>query len=56
MNQIKIKTHKKFKYTNYILSALLLIIDYLAIVFAEQSAFVFRNVIVTDGGTLHVPR
>ena len=41
---------------NYILSALLLIIDYLAIVFAEQSAFVFRNVIVTDGGTLHVPR
>ena len=56
MNQIKIKTHKKFKYTNYILSALLLIIDYLAIVFAEQSAFGFRNVIVTDGGTLHVPR
>ena len=38
------------------MSALLLIIDYLAIVFAEQSAFVFRNVIVTDGGTLHVPR
>ena len=54
MNQIKFKISKYDKYTNYFLSALLFVIDYLAIVLAEQSAFVLRNWIVSDGGTLHI--
>ena len=54
MNQIKFKIPKYDKYTNYFLSALLFVIDYLSIVLAEQSAFVLRNWIVSDGGTLHI--
>lgn len=38
MNQIKFKIPKYDKYTNYFLSALLFVIDYLSIVLAEQSA------------------
>lgn len=54
MNQMKFKIPKYDKYTNYFLSALLFVIDYLSIVLAEQSAFVLRNWIVSDGGTLHI--
>lgn len=44
MNQMKFKIPKYDKYTNYFLSALLFVIDYLSIVLAEQSAFVLRNI------------
>lgn len=54
MNKMKFKIPKYDKYTNYFLSALLFVIDYLSIVLAEQSAFVLRNWIVSDGGTLHI--
>lgn len=54
MNQIKFKIPKYDKYTNYFLSALLFVIDYLSIVLAEQSAFVLRKWIVSDGGILHI--
>lgn len=54
MNQMKFKILKYDKYTNYFLSALLFVIDYLSIVLAEQSAFVLRKWIVSDGGTLHI--
>lgn len=54
MNQIKFKIPQYDKYTNYFLSALLFVIDYLAIVLAEQSAFVLRNWLVSDGGILHI--
>ena len=51
---MKFKIPKYDKYTNYFLSALLFVIDYLSIVLAEQSAFVLRKWIVSDGGTLHI--
>lgn len=51
---MKFKIPEYDKYTNYLLSALLFVIDYLSIVLAEQSAFVLRNWIVSDGGTLHI--
>lgn len=54
MKQIKFKIPKYDKYTNYFLSALLFVIDYLSIVLAEQSAFVLRKWIVSDGGILHI--
>lgn len=54
MNQMKFKIPEYDKYTNCFLSALLFVIDYLSIVLAEQSAFVLRNWIVSDGGTLHI--
>ena len=54
MNQMKFKIPKSDKYTNYFLSALLFVIDYLSIVLAEQSAFVLRKWIVSDGGILHI--
>lgn len=54
MNQIKFKILEYGKYTNYFLSTLLFVIDYLSIVLAEQSAFVLCNWIVSDGGTLHI--
>ena len=54
MNQIKFKIPKYDKYTNYFLSTLLFVIDYLSIVLAEQSAFVLRKWIVSDGGILHI--
>lgn len=54
MNQMKFKIPKYDKYTNYFLSALLFFIDYLSIVLAEQSAFVLRKWIVSDGGILHI--
>lgn len=54
MNQMKFKIPKYDKYTNYFLSALLFVIDYLSIVLAEQSAFVLRKWIVSDGGILHI--
>lgn len=54
MNQMKFKIPEYDRYTNYFLSALLFVIDYLSIVLAEQSAFVLRNWIVSDGGTLHI--
>lgn len=54
MNQMKFKIPKYDKYTNYFLSALLFVIDYLSIVLAEQSVFVLRKWIVSDGGTLHI--
>lgn len=54
MNQIKFKIPQYDKYTNYFLSVLLFVIDYLAIVLAEQSAFVLRNWLVSDGGILHI--
>lgn len=54
MNQTKFKIPKYAKYTNYLLFALLLVTDYLAVVFAEQSAFVLRNCLVPHGGILHI--
>lgn len=54
MNQTKFKIPQYDKYTNYFLSALLFVIDYLAIILAEQSAFVLRNWLVSDGGILHI--
>lgn len=54
MNRTKFKIPQYDKYTNYFLSALLFVIDYLAIVLAEQSAFVLRNWLVSDGGILHI--
>ncbi|WP_288921802.1 undecaprenyl-phosphate galactose phosphotransferase WbaP [uncultured Phascolarctobacterium sp.] len=54
MNQMKFKIPKYDKHTNYFLSVLLFVIDYLSIVLAEQSAFVLRKWIVSDGGTLHI--
>lgn len=54
MNQMKFKIPEYDKYTNYFLSALLFVIDYLSIVLAEQSAFVLRKWIVSDGGILHI--
>lgn len=54
MNQMKFKIPKYDKYTNCFLSALLFVIDYLSIVLAEQSAFVLRKWIVSDGGILHI--
>lgn len=54
MNQMKFKIPKYDKYTNYFLSALLFVIDYLSLVLAEQSAFVLRKWIVSDGGILHI--
>lgn len=54
MNQMKFKIPEYDKYTNYLLSVLLFVIDYLSIVLAEQSAFILRNWIVSDGGTLHI--
>lgn len=54
MHRIKSKIPKYTKYTNFILFVLMFIIDYLAIVFAEQSAFVLRNCMVSDGGILHI--
>lgn len=54
MNQMKFKIPKYDKYTNYFLSVLLFVIDYLSIVLAEQSAFVLRKWIVSDGGILHI--
>lgn len=54
MNQMKFKIPKYDKYTNYFLSALLFVIDYLSIVLTEQSAFVLRKWIVSDGGILHI--
>ena len=38
----------------FILGICLLIIDYFAIISAEQSAFIVRNILVTDGGILHI--
>lgn len=51
---MKFKIPKYDKHTNYFLSVLLFVIDYLSIVLAEQSAFVLRKWIVSDGGTLHI--
>jgi len=40
--------------TAYLLPIFLLVIDYIAIICAEQSAFVFRNCLLPNGGVLHI--
>ena len=42
------------KYTTFLLPLLLIAIDYIAIVSAEQAAFSLRNFLVTTNGQLHI--
>lgn len=42
MNQMKFKIPKYDKYTNYFLSALLFVIDYLSISFGGTKCFCFK--------------
>lgn len=42
------------KYTSFLLPLLLIAIDYIAIVSAEQAAFSLRNFLVTTNGQLHI--
>lgn len=42
------------KHTSILLPVLLLVIDYLAVILAEEVAYALRNVIVPNGGTLHI--
>ena len=41
------------RYTSFLLPILLIIVDYIVIVSAEQLAFVIRNFVIPNGGTLH---
>lgn len=42
------------RYTSFLLPILLIIVDYIVIVSAEQLAFVIRNFVIPNGGTLHI--
>lgn len=42
------------KYTSFLLPLLLLVIDYLAIICAEQAAFSLRNFLITTNGKLNI--
>lgn len=42
------------RYTSFLLPILLLIVDYIAIVSAEQVAFVIRNFLMPNSGVLHI--
>lgn len=42
------------RYTSFLLPILLIIMDYIAIVSAEQVAFVIRNFLIPSGGVLHI--
>lgn len=44
------------RYTSFLLPIFFLAIDYIAIIFAEQSAFILRNLFITNGGVLHISR
>lgn len=42
------------RYTSFLLPILLIIVDYIVIVSAEQLAFVIRNFVIPNDGTLHI--
>ena len=42
------------RYTSFLLSILLIIVDYIAIVSAEQVAFAIRNFLIPNGVVLHI--
>jgi Undecaprenyl-phosphate galactose phosphotransferase WbaP len=42
------------RYTSFLLPILLLVVDYVAIISAEQIAFIIRNLLVPNGGILHI--
>lgn len=53
----KIQAHKipfKDKYAHILLPALLVIIDYCAVLASEQLAFMLRNFLIKNHGTLHI--
>lgn len=42
------------RYTSFLLPILLIIVDYIAIISAEQVAFAIRNFLIPNGGVLHI--
>ena len=46
----KYKISAADRYTSFLLPILLIIVDYIAVVSAEQVAFVIRNFLIPDGG------
>lgn len=50
----KYKISAADRYTSFLLPILLIIVDYIAIVIAEQVAFVIRNFLIPNGGVLHI--
>lgn len=42
------------RYTSFLLPILLIIVDYIAIISAEQIAFAIRNFLIPNGGVLHI--
>ncbi len=42
------------KYSTFMVALLLIVIDYLAVICAEQSSFLLRNFLVPNGGKLHI--
>ena len=50
----KYKISAADRYTSFLLQILLIIVDYIAIVIAEQVAFVIRNFLIPNGGVLHI--
>lgn len=44
------------RYTSFLLPILLIIVDYIAIISAEQVAFAIRNFLIPNGGVLHISR
>lgn len=42
------------RYTSFLLPILLIIVDYIAIVSAEQVAFAIRNFLIPNGVVLHI--
>ena len=50
----KYKISAADRYTSFLLPILLIIVDYIAIVSAEQVAFVIRNFLIPNGGVLHI--
>ena len=50
----KYKISAADRYTSFLLPILLIIVDYIAVVSAEQVAFVIRNFLIPDGGVLHI--
>lgn len=53
-SNIKNKISAADRYTSFLLPIFFLVIDYIAIICAEQSAFGLRNCLVPNGGVLHI--
>lgn len=51
---MNIRYRQQDRYTSFLLPILLIIVDYIVIVSAEQLAFVIRNFVIPNGGTLHI--